>query len=84
MIGSHHRFDEHDEPIALHDSVEVEELGDYLRVRCGPDPVYIYRLLRPGETIHPATDRVQRGRKVYKLAWIEDDKEHGSPGYASA
>lgn len=56
----------------------VVQNGEYLCVQYWEHPIHVYKLVQPGKDLHPCTPRTEYEGKVYGLAWIEDDKEHGT------
>lgn len=56
------------------EDVWVAVNGDYLLLRCRQDPLQIYRQAAADRQAHPCISRLEYGRQLYTLAWIEGDE----------
>jgi hypothetical protein len=56
------------------ESTRVVAQGDYLCFQTADHPVHVYQLVANGEPVHPAIAQMEHNGRMYKLAWIEDDK----------
>lgn len=66
----------YEEEIAnLNDGKQISQQGNYLCVQYWNHPRHVYKLVSPGQNLHPHTSRVEHAGKLYGLAWIEEDKE---------
>lgn len=68
----HHHFDESDD---VDDGKKVVLNGDYLCIQYDEHPLHVYKRVAPGEEPHPFIARAEHDGQVYRLAWIEEDKE---------
>lgn len=64
-------FEEHVDPS---EGVTIAENGEYLCVTFWEHPLHVYKVVSTDEAVHPSVARMEHNGKIYKLAWIEDDK----------
>lgn len=57
-----------------HPEITITEMGEYLCVQSSEHPVHVYRVTDQAESVHPAITCMEHNGRVYKLAWIEDEK----------
>jgi hypothetical protein len=69
---------ETEESIDRYAGMHVQENGQYLCVRWWEHPLHVYKLIQPGEYIHPFTQQIEHNGKSYRLEFIEDEKEHAT------
>jgi hypothetical protein len=69
---------ETEEDISPYTGMQISENGNYLCVRWSEHPVYVYKLMQPGEQVHPYTCQFEYNGKTYRLDSIQDEKEHAT------
>jgi hypothetical protein len=78
-VKDRYAFCETEESAERYAGMQVSEHGDYLCIQWWEHPIHVYKLIQPGERIHPFTHQVVHNGKSYRLEWIEDEKEHATP-----